>query len=112
MSERLTDELVANLAMWAADAKPTTREVESLAREVQEWRALVNGAPCQTCGGSGRIINRFGDIVDPCPDCADGRVPGLVERLAEIAQDGQVDDLSASRLAAIIADLRQMVGES
>ncbi len=38
MSERLSDELVANLAVWAADAKPTTREVEALAREVQEWR--------------------------------------------------------------------------
>lgn len=39
MSERLSDELVANLAVWAADAKPTTREVEALAREVQEWRS-------------------------------------------------------------------------
>ena len=37
--ERLSDELVANLAVWAADAKPTTREVEALAQEVKWWRS-------------------------------------------------------------------------
>jgi hypothetical protein len=41
MSDRPTDELVANLAYWAADAKPTTREVEALAREVQASRKLI-----------------------------------------------------------------------
>lgn len=39
--ERLSDALVANLAVWAADAKATAREVEALAREVQESRAEV-----------------------------------------------------------------------
>ena len=36
MNDRLRDELVANLAVWAADAKPTTREIEALAREVAQ----------------------------------------------------------------------------
>ena len=38
---RLSDALVANLAVWASDAKPTTLEVEALACEVQESRAEI-----------------------------------------------------------------------
>jgi len=38
MNERLSEELVKNLAYWAADAKPTTAEVEALAREVLDLR--------------------------------------------------------------------------
>ena len=38
---RLSDARVAGLAVWASDAKPTTHEVEALAREVQESRAEI-----------------------------------------------------------------------
>ncbi len=63
MSERLSDELVANLAVWAADAKPTTREVEALAREVQDYRTAE------------RILATR--IPDLCPDCDQGDVKHL-----------------------------------
>lgn len=39
--ERLTDEEVANLAVWIADSGITKREGELLAREVQAWRNKV-----------------------------------------------------------------------
>lgn len=80
--------------------------------------ALINGGPCPTCGGHCYLPPTGLGIVegsdgDPCPnpDCVDGRVPGIAERLAEIAQDGQIDDLSRSRLAAVIAVLREAGGQ-
>lgn len=48
-----------------------------------------------------------------CPDCTDGRAPGIIERLEAIQARCQEDGwfFTADDIAAVIADLRQMAGE-
>lgn len=85
MSERLTDEQVAwyagtsRTAKWTADMA-VHENIVTLAREVQEYRALR--PTCPTCDGKQwwRHVAQSaegieGDYVDPCPDCTDGRMP-------------------------------------
>ena len=109
-TERLPDEEVARIDRRCANegfSLPAASAV-ALAREVQEWRALVSGGPCPTCEGIGMVDGQWNDFDqiterDYCPDCKDGRLPGLIERLE--AHAGRTDHV----LAAIIADLRSMV---
>lgn len=103
MSERLTDDQVAwyagtsRTAKWTADMA-VHENIVTLAREVQEYRALR--PICPTCGGKQwwRHVAQSaegieGDYVDPCPDCTDGRMPLdkwvalLVQTLTDARED-------------------------
>lgn len=84
--------------------------------------ALINGGPCPTCGGHCYLPPTGLGIVegsdgDPCPnpDCVDGRVPGIAERLEELHKRlrmgiGYVTPSDAVDLATVIADLRHLGG--
>lgn len=84
MTERLSDEQVAQ-AIEAAEVLGHAHEAAML-REVQATRLLLNGGPCPTCGGRGdRVVvtdQGLANAVCPNPDCVDGRVPGIIDRLA------------------------------
>lgn len=78
--KQLTDEQVADLADPSLDEIWGCEDVNTLAREVQEYRALR--PPCPTCDGKQwwRHVAQSaegieGDYVDPCPDCTDGKMP-------------------------------------
>lgn len=105
---RLTDEQVRCLAEvdGARLTAQSSLTIYALAREVQAWRRLVNGGPCETCDGDGSVERDQGDwIVEaPCPDCHLGTRPGLIERL-EHEQEGYSD---WPAIDAIIDDLRRM----
>lgn len=84
MTERLTDERVA--------ARTTIQgndligiEIQSLAREVQDWRRLVNGGPCplDTNGDGDCHICAFRPINAP-NGCVNGHTPGLAGRLENV----------------------------
>ena len=113
MSVRLTDEQVA----WMVSYSDRDAEIPTLAREVQMWRALVNGGPCETCDGTTRRQCGF-DICTPwtndhsdhgaCPDCTDGTRPGLIARLEAIdAELAGYEPVWTVR--SIIDDLRRAV---
>ena len=76
--ERLTDEQVAwyagtsRTAKWTADMA-VHENIVTLAREVQEYRALR--PTCPTCAAKRRVATRSGLGDDPCPDCTDGKMP-------------------------------------
>lgn len=78
MSERLTDDQVAwyagtsRTAKWTADMA-VHENIVTLAREVQEYRALR--PTCPTCAAKRRVATRSGLGDDPCPDCTDGKMP-------------------------------------
>lgn len=77
-TERLSDTLVANLATYAADAKPTTPEVESLAREVQASRKLAADLR--------RVhYQKKGKDFDWCNECQIGAYPCLTVALIDEA---------------------------
>ena len=99
--KQLTDEQVADLADPSLDEIWGCEDVNTLAREVQEYRALR--PPCPTCDGKQwwRHVAQSaegieGDYVDPCPDCTDGKMPLdkwvalLVETLAAARSDMEV----------------------
>lgn len=76
MSERLTDEQVADLADPSLDEIWGCEDVNTLAREVQEYRALR--PTCPTCDGSGCLYRLNAAMDSPCnccPDCPDGKMP-------------------------------------
>lgn len=77
MNELLTNEQVA----YFANLNTAPNVAQPLAREVQAWRALINGGTCPACGGKARVVD--GILSSPCPnpDCVGGRVPGVIERL-------------------------------
>lgn len=145
MSERLSDELrrVGTLLSdcTVRDALSAAVEPSDLAHADQEaalflaaadkldaYDRLVNGGPCETCGGTqvvprvfesalARLIAHTDRAVPTdlaiCPDCKDGRRPGIIERLEAIERLGReghgVKVAMATDLAAVIADLRRMV---
>jgi hypothetical protein len=65
MSDRLRTELVAVLAVWAADSKPTTFEVASLANEVLDSRRLLEAIDKLVCADGDR---RAGSVLDDIYD--------------------------------------------
>lgn len=110
---RLTDEQVAYMAGFFnfGAAIPT------VAGEVQMWRALVNGGPCETCRGQGFNLSwtrEHGSVRTNCPDCTDGTRPGLIARL-EAVDHGlsylrtNEEAVAKERVAAIISELRETV---
>lgn len=107
MSERVSDEQVAALASGSL-----YDHQRSLAREVQEWRALINGGPCPTCGGT--TLGNW-STGGACPDCTNGRTPGLADRLdlmeEELRLHGTIG-FACEVLAAVIADLQSMRGDT
>lgn len=99
----------------------------TLAREVQAWRRLVNGGPCETCDGDGCYVDvqtipihdRDGaylgmgqqQVQVECCDCQrTGTRPGLIERLEAMERDA--DDAGrlvvADELGEMVAALRGM----
>jgi hypothetical protein len=81
MSERLSDLTLSRLES-GADVRPF--DLPALVREVQMWRALVYGGPCECMTRSmySNVGNPDHDgAPDECPDCYLGRKPGVVERL-------------------------------
>lgn len=85
------------------------------ADELDRWRALVNGGPCETCGGKGRrmVWGWSGkppeyDCERPCDYCIDGHKPGIVARLEAVFDEPDCcpcPTCSPER-HAILADLR------
>jgi hypothetical protein len=120
MTNRFTDEQVAKYADHegtpAARMAGIVRPTAVLAREVQMWRALINGGPCGKCD-RGWIEDSPGapdGSISGCPDCVDGRVPGVIERLEVKAKTRPWTarpTFTHDELDAIIAALRQAVEE-
>jgi len=102
VSERLTDDQVAwyagtsRTAKWTADMA-VHENIVTLAREVQEYRALR--PTCPTCAAKRRVATRSGLGDDPCPDCTDGKMPldkWVALLLAQcVRQRALLDDLRA-----------------
>lgn len=122
MGERLTDEFIAAVLNRTHPAEPDDIDV-ALAREVQATRLALNGGPCPTCQGDDFVVHLDHGMreLHPChnPDCVDGRVPGVVERLelvharllgvSLLTVHGQK---SCEEVTAVLADLRRLAGES
>ena len=103
--ERLTDEQVAAIEAGTAHGG----WCRSLAREVQAWRALINGGPCPTCGGRGWWLSADGET--DCGTCERmGRLPGVIERLERLGNPDITLREHESSLAAVIAELRRALG--
>lgn len=77
--KQLTDEQVADLADPSLDEIWGCEDVNTLAREVQEYRALR--PPYPTCGGTCEVVvtqDGMGETVHAhvtCPGCTDGKMP-------------------------------------
>lgn len=107
--------------------------VAKMGARLDIYDRLLNGGPCETCAERRsmspceskrphkphRYQDRFDDWncpgVGPClnPDCEDGRVPGLIERLEAIEDrllDRRMRDDATDTLTAVIAELRKAVG--
>ena len=53
----------------------------ALLRDVESGRIVIVDRLCQTCGGSGKVLDspfaggKYGGLIGPCPHCTDGLVP-------------------------------------
>lgn len=120
MSERLTDEQVADLADPSLDEIWGCEDVNTLAREVQEHRALRPTCPtcrgsqqimdlrCDNCGGSaslpfGMTCSNHLARPTPCPDCTDGKMP-LDKWVALLVADSERLAAAYSRECACIPE--------
>lgn len=119
VSERLTDEL--RRYAYTDNRSPARALMLDAANKLDAHDALLNGGPCPTCGGRGSTpsIQRQPDgswLHDACPDCIDGRTPGVIERLERlhrvlphrIAPASAYAEAELADLAAVIALLRKV----
>jgi hypothetical protein len=120
VSDELRSAVTAELALYDLgkrdDPSLRTEDITDAVLAIPEIRralavlALVNGGPCETCGGKGWLVdeNDMGRALQ-C-DCIKGRRPGIIDRLTVIRRhEGQPGYVYTAALDAIIAALRKAV---